>query len=64
MAIEEKRTSQRVTIYFKSELFRKLKVLAVERDEDVSSLVNQAVSDYLERNKKSLQKIAAELVKD
>ena len=64
MTTEEKRTSQRVTVYFKPEVFRKLKVLAVERDDDVSSLVNEAVSEYLERHKESLQKIADELVRD
>lgn len=64
MTAEEKQASQRATIYFKPEVFRKLKVLAVERDADVSSLVNEAVSEYLERNKESLQKIADELVKD
>ncbi len=64
MTTEEKRTSERMTVYFKPEVYRKLRVLAVERDKDVSSLVNEAVSEYLERNKESLQKIADELVKD
>ena len=64
MTIEEKKNSQRATIYFKPDVLRKLKILSVERDSDVSNLVNEAVSQYLERNKKELHKIANELAKE
>lgn len=58
---EKKKALQRVTIYLESDVLRRLKLLAVAKDDDVSNLVNQAASEYLDRQKADLQRLAAEL---
>ena len=61
MMAEKKKALQRVTIYLESDVLRRLKLLAVAKDDDVSNLVNQAASEYLDRQKADLQRLAAEL---
>ena len=61
MMAEKKKALQRVTIYLESDVFKRLKLLAVAKDDDVSNLVNQAASEYLDRQKADLQRLAAEL---
>lgn len=58
---EKKKALQRVTIYLESDVLKRLKLLAVAKDDDVSNLVNQAASEYLDRQKADLQRLAAEL---
>ena len=58
---EKKKALQRVTIYLESDVLKRLKLLAVAKDNDVSNLVNQAASEYLDRQKADLQRLAAEL---
>lgn len=61
MMAEKKKALQRVTIYLESDVLKRLKLLAVAKDDDVSNLVNQAASEYLDRQKADLQRLAAEL---
>ena len=61
MMAEKKKALQRVTIYLESDVLKRLKLLAVAKDNDVSNLVNQAASEYLDRQKADLQRLAAEL---
>lgn len=64
MMAEKKKALQRVTIYLESDVLRRLKLLAVAKDDDVSNLVNQAASEYLDRQKADLQRLAAELAQE
>ena len=61
MMAEKKKALQRVTIYLESDVLKRLKLLAVAKDDDVSNLVNQAASEYMDRQKADLQRLAAEL---
>ena len=61
MMAEKKKALQRVTIYLESDVLKRLKLLAVAKDDDVSNLVNQATSEYLDRQKADLQRLAVEL---
>ena len=61
MMAEKKKALQRVTIYLESDVLKRLKLLAVAKDDDVSNLVNQAASEYLDGQKADLQRLAAEL---
>ena len=61
MMAEKKKALQRVTIYLESDVLKRLKLLAVAKDDDVSNLVNQAAIEYMDRQKADLQRLAAEL---
>ena len=61
MTAAEKKSLQRVTVYFKPDLLKRLKLLAVAQDQDASTLINEAMAEYLEKRKTLLQQLAQEL---
>ena len=48
----KKEETVRATIYLRKDQHKKLKLMAVEKDADISALVRAAVDDYFERHEK------------
>ena len=64
MTGEEKKSLQRVTVYFKPDLLKRVKLLAVAQDKDASAVINQAVEQYIKLNKDVLKRLAKDLNDD
>lgn len=48
----KKEETVRATIYLRKDQHKKLKLMAIEKDADISALVRAAVDDYFERHEK------------
>ena len=64
MTEEEKKALQRVTVYFKPDLLKKVKLLAVAQDKDASAIINEAVETFIKANKPILKRLAQDLNDD
>ena len=64
MTEEEKKALQRVTVYFKPDLLKKVKLLAVAQDKDASTIINEAVEAFVKVNKPILKRLAQDLNDD
>ena len=64
MTDEEKRALQRVTVYFKPDLLKRVKLLAVAQDKDASTIINEAVEEFIKANKPILKRLAQDLNDD
>ena len=64
MTTEEKKVLQRVTVYFKPDLLKKVKLLAVAQDKDASAIINEAVETFIKANKPILKRLAQDLNDD
>ena len=64
MTGEEKKALQRVTVYFKPDLLKRVKLLAVAQDKDASAIINEAVEEFIKVNKPILKRLAKDLNDD
>ena len=64
MTDEEKKALQRVTVYFKPDLLKRVKLLAVAQDKDASAIINEAVEEFIKANKPILKRLAQDLNDD
>ena len=64
MTTDEKKALQRVTVYFKPDLLKKVKLLAVAQDKDASAIINEAVETFIKANKPILKRLAQDLNDD
>ena len=64
MTTDEKKALQRVTVYFKPDLLKKVKLLAVAQDKDASAIINEAVEEFIKVNKPILKRLAKDLNDD
>ena len=64
MTGEEKKSLQRVTVYFKPDLLKRVKLLAVAQDKDASAIINEAVEEFIKVNKPILKRLAKDLTDD
>ena len=64
MTGQEKKALQRVTVYFKPDLLKRVKLLAVAQDKDASAIINEAVEEFIKVNKPILKRLAKDLNDD